>query len=282
MSRRMAGVGVSGALLVSIASVLSASCSGAQSEGAGTAADEAFTGWTMSGVTLHRSCQEADDRSSCGVWGTDDATGSRLSGEELFQRLPEDTSAEVLASRAQDLLLGRSGQEPLDPEAAAASSFVSEGERSVITAPRLEANVLVFFALEGEMHPTAMELRVDRQTSRITRTPVVELWVERADADDGPLCLPLVRCGCDDGCARVDRVTLPNGNQRFRRLDGRTPRILYRVESSGSLQALNEACEEACPPHAADYTCTLGGDACTQGPATPITTPASPAPPAGE
>ncbi|MBN8613270.1 MAG: hypothetical protein J0L92_21940 [Deltaproteobacteria bacterium] len=278
MSRRMAGVGVSGVLLVSIASVGLASCSGAQPEGAGTAADETFTGWTMSGVTLHRSCQEADDRSSCGVWGTDDATGSRLSGEELFQRLPSDTSAAVLASRAQDLLLGRSGQEPLDPEAAATSSFVSEGERSVITAPRLEENVLVFYALEGEMHPTAMELRVDRRTSSVTRTPVVELWVERADADEGPLCLPLVRCGCDDGCARVDRVTLPNGNQRFRRLDGRTPRILYRVEGSGSLEALNESCTEACPPHAAAYTCTLDGEACTEGPPAPTATPTSAAP----
>ncbi len=264
--------GLRGSLVLLAATWLG--CSGAQSEGAGTAADEAFTGWSLPGVTLHRSCQEADDRSSCGVWGTDDASGSRLSGQELFTRLPADTSADVLASRAQDLLLGRSGQPVLGPEEAGASTFVSEGERTIIAAPRLEDGVLVFFALEGEMHPTAVELRIDRANANVTRTPVVELWVERAPSSGDPLCEPVVHCGCDDGCARVDRVTLPNGNERFRRLDGREPRILYRVAESGSLAALNEECTEACPPHAAAYTCTLEGAACTQSTAPP----AGPAP----
>lgn len=260
---------------------LGAGCSGAQSEGtSGTSADEAFTGWSLPGITLHRSCQEADDRSSCGVWGTDDATGARLSGEELFLRLPADTSADVLASRAQDLLLGRSGVPVLGPDEAAASTFVSEGERSVITAPRLEEGALVFYALEGEMHPTATELRIDREHASVTRTPVVEVWVARATATDGPRCEPLVRCGCDDGCARVDRVVLPNGNERFRRLDGREPRVLYRVEGSTAVGALNETCTEACPPHALAYTCTLVGDACTQAaPPAPTAVPAPAAPP---
>lgn len=263
--------------LASFAAASLTACSGPVAEGAtGTSLDEPFTGWSMPGVTLHRSCQEADDRSSCGVWGTDDATGGRLSGQELFARLPADTSAEVLASRAQDLLLGRAGHAPLGPDEAASSSFVSEEERSVITAPRLEAGVLVFYALEGEMHPTAMELRVDRTNANVTRTPVAELWVERAPATGDALCAPVVHCGCDDGCARVDRVMLPNGNERFRRLDGREPRILYRVAESGSLEPLNEPCTEACPPHAAPYTCTIEGASCTQSTAAPAATPAAP------
>jgi hypothetical protein len=232
-----------------------AACSGAQREGQGSN-DEAFTAWSLPGVTLHRSCQEADDRSSCGVWGTDDASGARLSGVELFQRLPADTSADVLASRAQDLLLGRAGREALGPEAASASTLVTEAERSVITAPRLEGDVLVFYVLEGEMHPTAVELRIDRRSGTVERTNVLDVWVARASASGAPSCEPVVRCGCDDGCARVERVLLPDGSERYRRVDGGAHRVLYRVPASGSLEPVDEACTEACPPHAPTYSCT--------------------------
>lgn len=253
-------------------------CSGAQ-EQTQSGADEAFTEWTLPGVTLHRSCQEADDRSSCGVWGTDDASGARLSGLELFQRLPPDTSADVLAARAQELLLGRAGRSALSPELAATSQFVGEAERSVITAPRLEGDVLVFYVLEGEMHPTPVELRVDRRGT-VTRRNVTDVWVTNARASGAPSCEPVVRCGCDDGCARVERVLLPDGGERFRRLDDEAHRVLYRVPESGSLEPVDEACGEACPPHAATYTCTATPSGCVEGAASaPPPLPPPPVPP---
>ena len=240
-------------------------CSGAQET---QRADEPFTGWTLPGVTLHRSCQEEDDDSSCGVWGTDDTSGARLSGAELFQRLPPDTSADVLASRAQDLLLGRAGRAALTPELAATSQFVGEAERSVITAPRLEGQVLVFYVLEGEMHPTPVELRIDR-SGEVSRRNVTDVWVAGAPASGEPSCEPLVRCGCDDGCARVERVLLPDGSERYRRVDDGARRVLYRVPASGSLGPLDEPCEEACPPHAASYACTDSPSGCVEGAASP-------------
>jgi hypothetical protein len=254
-------------------------CSGAQREGQ-SGGDEAFTGWTLPGVTLHQSCQEAADRSSCGVWGTDDASGARLSGVEIFQRLPADTSADVLAARAQDLLLGRAGREALSPELAASSQFVGEAERSVITAPRLEGEVLVFYVLEGEMHPTPVELRIDRRGA-VTRRNVTDVWVASAGASGEPSCEPVVRCGCDDGCARVERVLLPDGSERFRRLDDDAHRVLYRVRESGSLEPVDEGCGETCPPHAATYVCTATPSGCVEGPASaPPPPPPPPVPPA--
>jgi hypothetical protein len=269
-SPRAAGVALAAAVGL-------AACSGAQRESQGST-DETFSAWSLPGVTLHRSCQQADDRSSCGVWGTDDASGARLSGIELFQRLPPDTTADVLASRAQDLLLGRQGSEALDPESASASSFVAEAERSVITAPRLEGDVLVFYVLEGEMRPTAVELRIDRQSGAIERRNALDGWVSRASASGPPSCEPVVRCGCDDGCAQVERVAMPDGGERFRRLDGGAHPILYRVPRSGALEPVDEGCGEACPPHAPSYTCTATPSGCVQGPPGPP--PPAPPPPA--
>ncbi len=250
-----------------------AACSGAQdaSTGTGGAGDETFTRWTLPGVTLHRSCLQEQDHGSCGVWGRDDTTGQRLTGEELFARLPAELDADALAERAQDLLLGASGEPVLTPESAAEQRFVSAEERTLIAAPRLEAGALVFYALEGEMHPTAMQLRIERASGAVTRVPVIEVWVEQAPATETALCLPVVTCGCPAGCAPVDRVALPGGGDRYRRLDGRTPRVLYRVESSGSLEPLNEPCGEACPPRPADYTCSAAGGGCVQGALAPTT-----------
>ena len=250
--------------------VWTAGCSGAPSAASGAtggAGDEAFTRWSLPGVTLHRSCQQADDLDSCGVWGRDDATGQRLGGPELFARLPADLDATALAERAQDLLLGASGNPVLTQESASGQSFVSAEERSVITAPRLEDGTLVFYVLEGEMHPTAMELRVARDSGAVTRQPVIEVWVERAPAAEAGLCMPVTTCHCASGCASVDRVALPaGGGDRYRRLDGRTPRVLYRVEATGTLQALNEPCEETCRPEPVDYACAVTDGACAQGP----------------
>jgi len=249
-------------------SLAMAACSGTQdtNSGAGGTGDDTFTRWTLEGVTLHRSCVQEQDDGSCGVWGRDDATGRRLTGQELFARLPAELDAATLAERAQDLLLGASGEPVLSPESAAEQRFVSTEERGAITAPRLEEGTLVFYALEGEMHPTAMELRVERASGSVTRQPVIEVWVERAPATETALCMPVVTCGCPAGCAPVDRVALPGGGDRYRRLDGQTPRVLYRVESTGSLEPLNEPCGESCPPRPADYACSAAGGGCVQGP----------------
>jgi len=244
-------------------------CSGAQSEassGATGTADERFTRWTLAGVTLHRSCIQEQDDGSCGVWGRDDTTGQRLTGAELFARLPAELDPASLAERAQDLLLGASGEPVLTPESAAEQSFVSAEERTVISAPRLEGGTLVFYALEGEMHPTATEIHIERASGTLSRRPVIEVWVEHAPAAEGPLCMPIVTCGCPAGCAPVDRVAPPAGGDRYRRLDGQTPRVLYRVEASGSLEPLNQGCGEACPPRPADYACSAAGGGCVQGP----------------
>lgn len=224
-----------------------------------------YTGFALPGLSLYRRCVSVPDHGTCSVYGVD-GQSQTIPGPELFHRLGARPALE-LALRAHDLLLGESGQEPLRPgDDHASQRFVSEEEWSVIAEPVVEGGTLVFSTMEGEMHPQAMQLRIDLASLRIERTPVIDVWARSTPMAAEPSCEPLTECGCDVGCLRVAAVLLPGGRgTRYRALDPAHAQHFYVRAAEGGLLALaDEECTEACPRHAPTYRCVAEGEACVR------------------
>lgn len=220
-----------------------------------------FEGWSLPGLTLYRRCMAMPDRSTCSIVGVD-ADGVLVPSVEIFRRLPPELTPLELAQRAHDLVLGEAGQEPLRPgsDRTQWGSIVSDEEWSVVAEPVIEGGAIVFFTMEGEMDPTAMRVRVDRATGRVTRENAADVWIARAPVG-AVSCEPVATCGCEMGCLRVDTVRLPRRGDAFRALD--RARSRYFRESSGFLRTLaDEECAESCPPAPPSYRCELHGEAC--------------------
>jgi hypothetical protein len=277
--RRRCGVGERRAVtrLSILFSIALAACGGSQESGAGTGTGlpaslqtlgatgdvQGFTGWSVPGLTLYRHCMSIPDRSTCSIVAVD-GDGALVRGTDLWRRLPEGTPAER-AARAADVLLGEAGQEPATPESDRSRwSTIGAEEWSVVAAPALDGDALVFYFVEGEMDPSMNRIRLDLASGAVTRTPALDVWVETAPAGELPRCEPVISCGCDRGCLRVDVVHVPNGGDRFRPLDAdRRGVVHFRDPTTGALrQVADEACEESCPPQRPTYRCELRGETC--------------------
>ncbi len=250
-------------LLVGCSSCGSGSSSNGGSEGAQR---QDFANWTIPGLRLQTECIDVPDRSTCAVIGIDE-DDHEVRGADLWRRLPSGLSPRDLAIRAHGILLGEAHQEPLGSATdRSTTSFVSEQEWTVIRDPMVEGGVLTFFTIEGEMHPTAMRVRVD-PSGAVTREQAIEIWAATVTPDTPASCEPISSCGCPQGCASVFLVEVPRQQGgRYRRADDATV-FYYRDEATGVLVlALEEECTESCRLAAPSYTCELRDGGCVQVP----------------
>jgi hypothetical protein len=235
-----------------------------------------FDGFPVTGLELYRVSGSVPDHGWSFVVGID--AGGRLVEREALMRRLGPLEPAVLASRALAVLLGQLGQatvNPSDPR----SQFSSEDEWSVITAPRREGDEVVFFLMEGEMHPTLNEVRVDANTFVVSHRAAADLVLASGrNVSIGPeMCAPISLCGCWSGCGRFEPFRVPNESViRYLARDGsrvgtfyapapactgnacaRTCRIdmLDATCDAALLPTTPEECTEACPPSEAPYHC---------------------------
>ncbi|MEZ4340804.1 MAG: hypothetical protein R3B82_29630 [Sandaracinaceae bacterium] len=243
---------------------------------------EAFSGWSLPGVTLYRTSFAVADRSSATIVGLDDATGEVLRGAALMRRIG-DAPPELLAARVFDVLLGQQGAHAETAESR--GSLGTDAEWAAVRPARVEEGTLVFFGWQGEMAPELVEHRVSTTTWEVRTRPVTEL-LDPADVVTlaGPArCLPVSACGCWTGCALLEPIRVGDHPDEERFQDGEVRYVrshdcatrsgvetCARICASDApdatcedaVQPEEEECTEACPPTEAFFHCEREGRGC--------------------
>lgn len=250
---------------------------------------EAFSGWSVPGVSLYRMSFAVPDHSSSTIVGLDDASGEVLRGAALMRRIG-DAPPEVLAARVFDVLLGQQGAQPLTAEAR--GSLGTDAEWAEVRPARVEGDALVFFGWRGEMAPELVEHRVSTATWEVQTRPVPEVIAAsgRRAAIGGPRCLPHSACGCWLGCASFQLVRAPghSPDEAWFVVVGEEDGPLYRqrhdcttlsgaetcaricradtpdATCEDAVLPESETCTEACPPTEAFFHCEQHEDGCRQ------------------
>lgn len=209
-----------------------------------------------------------------------DSRGRLVEGPRLFARLAED-DVNARTELAISVLLGEHGRSPLRPTDER-PRYVPEAEWATVQAPRDEGGILVFFVLEGEMHPEVTEIRVRRDGTDLARRSAQDVLLAsgREVPIGPPRCWPVTTCGCYAGCVALVPTRVPNPlRTEFRAEDGRSYgpadpcegdrclRVCWADAPTASCEpapvpASPEPCEETCLPTEAPYHCETLADGC--------------------
>jgi len=211
-----------------------------------------FDSYAIDGLSLYRvALVGVADLSRCNVVGVSTDGEQLISGAALFTRLGDGLTPDEQARRALDILLGKQGGQPLQPDEEMGRQFASEAEWALVRAPAVEAGVLTFFDLRGEMAPSVVRQQVTLATGAVQTTGVGELVREPEPA--GVFCEPIAACGCWTGCARF----APQGEQ-FRAVGGELSGQLFGRTRDCSTLSGGETCRRVCDADGPDATCQDG------------------------
>jgi len=241
-------------------------------------------GWSVPGLRLFS--VERDGPNPVGrrwVVGVEEASGDIVEGRALMARVRSEDPA-LLARRALSILLERHDLSPLR-SGDARDEAISEAEWSLIVAPRVEGGELVFWALVEVSSASLREYRIDTDGWSVEWREAPEVLASGGgDETRGPsFCDAVARCGCWDGCERVQPVNDPHlrGRPGFRALEGSLrgqrlvrsectgaacPRVCAVAPAATCVAALVpaevETCEVSCPPGVAPLHCETSADDC--------------------